>query len=340
MLDKVGCVLHPLLLGILIAYIMEPLASWFQNRYEKRIPFLKKYTKMSRLLSVLSCLFLLLFILCLGLSLLSWNLTYYLKDISFHNIIKRMTAVFSPVLPFFQNLFSKNAFLSQYRTLFLSMAENKTGEFVKNLMEFLLNLPVLIGRTLIGLFIALYLLMDKELFLGWIRKNGRKLLPARYRGTIVGIFVEFQRVFFGYLKGQALDCLFMGIVLSVGLWLLHVPLGISIGILAGIGNLVPYLGPFIAYILTILFCLFEGKTKTLFAALIYLLAIQQIDGSIIGPKLLGNQIRLRPVFILISVLVGGTFFGPAGMILSVPFAGLIKAVYQKREILFFTDRQK
>ena len=330
-MHKFGNILHPILLGIFLAYLMEPMTSWFQTRYQAHVPFLKKRPRLLRAAAVLSCFLFFLSILCLGGALLSWNLVHYFKELSWENFIAKMTEAFAPVSHFFRSFFSRNDKMARYGSMFLSMAEGKLGSMIRNMMESTLTIPVMIGRFFLGLFIAIYLLIDKESFLSWMKKNGSRIFSAKWRRRIICVFTEFQKVFSGYLKGQALDALFMGVLLSVGLALIRVPLGISIGILAGIGNLVPYLGPVIAYVLTTFFCLLEGRFQTLFIAFLYLLIVQQIDGSLIGPKLLGDQIRLRPIFVVIAVLTGGTFFGPLGMVLAVPFAGLIKALYQLRE---------
>lgn len=327
MWDKIGQILHPILLGIFLAYLMEPMTSWFEGQYENRFLFFQKRTRLCRTMAVLSCFLFFLAIFLLGITLLSMNLFYYFQAVSWEGFVDKINHVFQPVIDFFTSL-GDNEKTSRYATMVISMAEGKIKSFLKNIMESTLSLPAFLGRFFIGLIIALYLLIDKESFLSYTKKVSAKLLSEKRRGEILKLWQEFQRVFSGYLKGQAMDAFVMGCLLSVGLGLLRVPLGISIGILAGIGNMVPYLGPFIAYVLTIFFCLLEGKQKTLWFALIYLLIVQQVDGSYIGPKLLGKQIRIRPVFVVIAVLAGGTFFGPIGMILAVPFAGLIKSMWQ------------
>lgn len=262
------------------------------------------------------------------------NLFYYFQAVSWEGFVDKINHVFQPIIDFFTSP-GNNEKTSRYSSMVLSMAEGKLKVFLKHLMESTLSLPAFLGRFFIGLILALYILIDKESFLAYGKKISQKILSEHRREQILKIWQEFQRVFSGYLKGQAMDAFVMGCLLSIGLGVLRVPLGISIGILAGIGNMVPYLGPFIAYALTIFFCLLEGKQKTLWLALLYLLIIQQIDGSYIGPKLLGKQIQIKPVFIVIAVLAGGTFFGPFGMILAVPFAGLVKSMYQllsRREV--------
>lgn len=327
MWDKIGQILYPILLGVFLAYLMEPVTSWFQERYENHFLIFHKKARVCRIVSVLSCFLFFLSIFFLVISLFSMNLFYYFQDVSWEEFLNKISQVFQPIVDFLTSL-GNNEKTSPYSDMVRSMAEGKLNHLLKHFMESTLSLPKFLGRFFIGMIIALYLLIDKEIFLSYARKLGEMFLSERKREQIFKIWQEFQRVFSGYLKGQAMDAFVMGCLLSTGLGLLRVPLGISIGILAGIGNLVPYLGPFIAYVLTIFFCLLEGKQKTMWVALFYLLTIQQVDGSYIGPKLLGKQIQMKPVFIVIAVLIGGTFFGPIGMILAVPFAGLLKSLCQ------------
>ena len=140
---------------------------------------------------------------------------------------------------------------------------------------------------------------------------------------------EAKDILFSYLKGQSLDALIMGILISLGLWIFHVPLGIPIGILAGVGNLIPYLGPIIAFSFTIIVCMIEQRYTLLATTLVYLIIIQQIDSSFIGPKILGRQMQIRPLFIIVSILIGGTLFGVIGMIFAVPAAGILKSFIKK-----------
>ena len=107
------------------------------------------------------------------------------------------------------------------------------------------------------------------------------------------------------------------------------PFTIIIGIFAGICNLVPYFGPIVAYVGTISFGLLYGQNTKVIIAVIALIIVQQIDGSIIGPKLLGDNVSLKPVFILVSVIIGSSLFGIVGMILAVPVAAMIKLMVKK-----------
>jgi predicted PurR-regulated permease PerM len=119
----------------------------------------------------------------------------------------------------------------------------------------------------------------------------------------------------------------MLLLISLVLSITGVKFAIVIGICAGIGNLIPYFGPIVAYVGTTLVCLMNGDIKTLIASLIALFVIQALDGNIIGPKLLSRSIQIHPLIIIISIIFGSALGGFLGMLLAVPVGAYIKLVF-------------
>ena len=111
--------------------------------------------------------------------------------------------------------------------------------------------------------------------------------------------------------------------------LVGVKFAIVIGVLAGIGNLIPYVGPFVAYALTVLVCLISNDFNTMFIAIIALLVIQTIDGQIINPRLLGSTVNVHPMYVIVAIIFGESLGGFMGMIFAVPVAALIKIEFDR-----------
>ena len=133
-----------------------------------------------------------------------------------------------------------------------------------------------------------------------------------------------DRVFSGYIRGQLLDALFMMVVVSIALLLLNVKFAVIIGVLTGIGNLVPYVGPFVAYGCTGFVGIMSQDWKKLIVSIIIVFVIQTIDGNIVNPKLLSHAVKVHPMLVIIALLLGSKIGGLAGMILAVPVAALLK----------------
>jgi len=138
---------------------------------------------------------------------------------------------------------------------------------------------------------------------------------------------DLDYAFSGYIRGQLADAFLMMILISLVLSITGVKFAIVIGIFAGLGNLIPYFGPVIAYISTTIVCLVNGEMQKLVVSMIALLIIQFVDGNIIGPKLLSRSIKIHPLIIIISLIFGSAIGGFLGMLLAVPVGAYIKLVF-------------
>lgn len=317
MLSKLVQIFLVLALGALFAVLFAAPVRKISYFYGKYLPVLRHYPKWRTRIAVLSWYFFLLFFLTALFGLFYANICQYFSNISFSAFLEKINRTL-------QNLFSQVPFLQ------------KIGleKYMLSVIDSLVKLPGILTRIAVAFMISLYLLLDLDHYLQEVRKIRKEMIRNKKGRTVVLIICETKKVLYGYLKGQSLDSLLMGVLIGLGLWLFHVPFGISIGILAGVGNMIPYVGPLIAYSMTCFFCLLEGKKRTLLFAILYLVVIQQIDGSFIGPKLLSRQMEIRPLLVIVSILIGGTLFGPIGMLFAVPAAAVCKTtirILQKRE---------
>lgn len=316
MLENLSYIFSVLILGIFFSVIFYPVVAFTEKNLSKTRIFCKKYRKIPRILSILFCY--LLVCACLaGLLFFLYQMLYqYLCCISWETWGESLVLAcrnFFQKIPFF----SHPSLKEQGMELCFSALEVAAEKTMKCTGNFLVALPKTLGKIGLGVIISIYLLVDRErylLFFQHVTGNEKRMEQLK----------TCQRIFFGYWKGQSLDALLMGVLIGLGLSLLGVPLGAVIGIFAGIGNLIPYLGPLIAYVSTIFICMVEGKGRTLLFALVYLIVIQQVDGSYIGPKLVGKYVNLPPLIIVLAVLIGGTLFGLFGMMLAVPVTAMIR----------------
>ena len=140
---------------------------------------------------------------------------------------------------------------------------------------------------------------------------------------------DADRVFSGYVRGQLMDALFMAVVVSISLSIIGIKYAVIIGILTGIGNLIPYVGPFVAYGSTALVCLLNWNLEKFLVAIAVLFMIQTIDGNVINPKFLSQTIHIHPVLVIVSLLIGSKIGGLIGMLVAVPCGGLAKVYFEK-----------
>ena len=121
----------------------------------------------------------------------------------------------------------------------------------------------------------------------------------------------------------------MMVSVSLVLSLLDIKYSVFIGVMTGIGNVIPYAGPFVAYVLTTSICLIQGDMNKLVLSVVAMFIIQTIDGNVVNPRLLGTKIHIHPLLVIISLLIGGAIGGIAGMILAVSCGALIKRYFER-----------
>jgi len=131
-------------------------------------------------------------------------------------------------------------------------------------------------------------------------------------------------VFSGYIRGQFVDAAIVGVLSSVALLIAGVPSAIVVGVLAGLGNLIPYVGPVLGFLTLVLVCIPAAAWGKLLAGAVILIVIMLVDSNLINPRLLGSNIRIHPLLVVAALIGGGALGGLVGMIVAVPVAALLK----------------
>jgi predicted PurR-regulated permease PerM len=171
-----------------------------------------------------------------------------------------------------------------------------------------------LGKVLLAPAFAFYFLRDRK------RISGTLLLcfPVSWRDTVVKTLREMRRETAGFLRGQLMVSAVVGVFTGVGLLIVGIPAWLLLGMLMGILELIPYVGPFIGGIFVLLFALQGGMSSALWALGIVLL-VQQLEGSVLSPQMMSDATRLHPVAVLLSVMLGGMAGGMMGIVLAIPF---------------------
>lgn len=169
------------------------------------------------------------------------------------------------------------------------------------------------GTLFLSPLIAFYLLRDRRR----IASALTLLAPVRHRARVVRAMREMRRETTGFLRGQMVICLVVAACTSLGLLIAGTPGWLILGILMGLMELVPYVGPWIAGIPAVLFALQGGPMAALWALAVILL-VQQLEGSVLSPRLMSGAVRLHPLTILLAISAGGVLAGAWGMVLALP----------------------
>ncbi|KUJ91234.1 MAG: hypothetical protein XD65_0725 [Caldanaerobacter subterraneus] len=169
--------------------------------------------------------------------------------------------------------------------------------------------------------VTFYFLKDKKVF----KEEIERILPQKYSTKFFNILKKIDKILSKYLRAQIYISTFVAIFTMIGLSLIKVKYAFLIGVLAGILNIIPYVGPILSIIPTVLIGLLDSLTKG-FWALIICLLVQQVENAFITPKIMSDSVGLHPVTVIFSLIAGGELFGIWGLLLSVPIVAMIKAI--------------
>lgn len=180
----------------------------------------------------------------------------------------------------------------------------------------------------LGMIISVYILLSKERFFAQTKKLGYALMPADTMGIVIDITHQSHRIFSGFISGKILDSLIIGILCFIGMTVFRMPYAMLISVIVGVTNVIPYFGPFIGAIPSILILLIAAPAKAIWFAL-FVLLLQQLDGNIIGPKILGDSTGLSSFWVIFSITVFGSLLGFIGMFIGVPLFAVIYSLVRQ-----------
>ena len=156
-----------------------------------------------------------------------------------------------------------------------------------------------------------------------------EIVPPKFIETTMGLIYEADSMLGRYLRGQLIETAFVGTLSIVGLMILKVDYAVIIGSLAGFGNMVPYLGPFVGLVLALLVGVVKYQTVAIVVKILILFAIIQfLDNNFVQPVVLGGSVDISPVPMVFALMAGGQLFGLLGMIFAVPAAGVLKTIFK------------
>lgn len=305
----------PLFIGLIIAYLLSPLVASAEKKMPRPLAIAVTF------LGIFLSFFLLFYSLAL---LILGQLSFYSPTELLANLLHYFTqyeeTISSIITRLPTTLFSEglertlNGFLSGFSDRINAMA---AVDFAKNIGGTIINF-------ILGIVVSFYLLKDHLFFKRLWRKLLHLLLPLKQSARVKEFLLDVDGVISRFLRGQLLDGGIVAIISSLGLSLIGLEFAVFVGLFAGICNIIPYFGPVLGMIPAVMIAVStDGLWKAVLSVLV-LFFIQQVDSTVISPKVVGSSIGLHPVFVLLSVTAGGYFWGILGMLIAVPIAAIIK----------------
>ena len=343
-------ILMPMIMAFVIAYLLNPLLNFFEHTCFKKIQPQLKYSKIRRAISVTST-FILVILLLTGFF---WLLIPQLVD-SVTSLVNQIPGYLDSAKNFMDGLLRDNkalaewfgADLSQFftdlkdeysatdvlNTIGKYLPAVNMGDVLNGATQGVMGVFTTLMNLFVGFVVAIYLLYSKERFAGQSKKVLFALFPRNFTLKTIDILSQTDKMFSGYIFGKVVEALCVALLCFLGCTLLQLPYALLVTVVMFVFNLIPYFGPLIGAIPCTLLILLVDPLKALWFVIL-ICVLQQFDGNVIGPMILGNHTGLTSFWIIFSIFLFGGLFGFFGMIIGVPaFAviySLIRALVEKK----------
>ncbi len=333
---NVFTILTPFIWGLVFAYLFSPLMNYFQRKWYTNFATrfstkVKTRFAIARGLSVFSSILLVNFFI-IGIILLLWP---RLEE-SVINVTARIPEYIISINDWVLGLFKDYPDLrDQVGTAMAELTTNfqdigalissqlpEVTDFLSVISSSIFSVITVFLNLFLGVIISCYILYNKEKFGGQFKRLMYSVFTSEHVDSIYSTFRFMHKVFMGFIGGKLIDSLIIGILCYIGCVILQMPYAPLIAVIIGVTNIIPYFGPFIGAIPSAFIIIMESPVKGLIFA-VFILALQQFDGNILGPRILGNSVGISGFWVMFSILVGSGLFGFTGMLVGVPLFVII-----------------
>lgn len=318
--------LAPFIYGIFFAFILVPLRNIVEQKWLKNVKWSKK-TK--RRLAVAFAMIVMILILVGFFAILMPQLVS-----SIEVFITNLSGYFDTASDAIAKLTKSNPELADRITDLLDTGRNSVTKWLTGasgglsaIMDYVSGLIQGIINFLIGMIIAMYLMADSEKFKLQVKKICYAVFPVRFADKAVYVMKLTADMFYKFIFGKAVDSLIIGILCYICCKFMKMPYTVLIAVVVGITNMIPVFGPFIGAIPCLIILVMIDWVKAL-EFLIFIIILQQCDGNIIGPYILGDAVGLPTVWVMFAIIVGGSLFGVVGMFIGVPAFAVIYTLFK------------
>lgn len=312
-------VISPFLWGIFFAFITVKFASIIESKFPEKMSL-----KTKRLISSLLSIILLIVVIVLVILIIVPQLADSIAKLS-----NTIVSFSSKPTEWINSLTNKNDLSKQVAEFIYEYSNTLVSgiwPFIKTSIPSIVNATITTVSSVlnftIGFIVALYILIDRDRLYNNTKKIFKAFLSKEKYNELTVIYNVSISQFYKFFKGKLLDSLIIGILCFIIMTILGLDFALLISVIVGITNIIPFFGPFIGAVPSALILLMVDPKESLIF-LIMILVLQQVDGNIIGPKILGDSMGLSSLWIMFAIIVGGAYFGFFGMLLGVPVFSII-----------------
>lgn len=316
-------VISPFLAGILIAYLLYTPENKIEIalKKSKKKLFRKKYRTFGILITYIIFILILIIII---------NVILPVVIQSVNELIGNFQGYYTKFMETYNNMpdddFLKSEIIQGALEGIKDIDLKKYVSF-ENLTDYLKGAMSVASRILdifIAFVVSIYILAERTEIINFFKKLFGVTLKKNIYRKLGKYFYSSNQVFFRFISSQLVDAVVVGILTTIAMQIIGVRYAALLGFTIGLFNLIPYFGAIIAVAISALITLITGGFSQAFVMLIVVIILQQIDANIINPKIIGDSLKISPIIVILSVTIGGAYFGVIGMFLAVPVAAVFK----------------
>ena len=333
MLKSLSSILAPIIYGGVIAYLLRPICNWTYALLKGWFPKLKD--SIADTIAIAVSLVIGILVVYALIAILAPRL--YDSVVSIWNTLPEKADQF---IAFLNNTFSGDNALVQFfetssDTIYTAIDSWFKTTIVPNLTNIVSGVGMSVWKVLlflknflIGMIVAIYFLASRKKFKRQANMLLRCTLRPQWAQAVAEEAAFVDQLFAGFLSGKILDSAIIGILCYIGCSIFRFPDALLVSAIVGVTNIIPFFGPFIGGIPSALLIFLEDPIKGLWFVL-FIIVLQQLDGNIIGPKILGNRTGLSSFWVLFSIVLFGGLWGLVGMVIGVPLMAVIYDLISK-----------
>lgn len=327
--DSAAEILRPFIIAAILAYFVNGPVMFFERSF-KFLDKKKPHPTLRRVLAIMTG-----WLACLAALVLFFVIIIPDIKASIVNLINSLPGYFASLKELITSLSQRYGLDISYLNFIMNfeMTPENIMQIIDKYSEVLLpqlgnlaNLSVQIGSLVfdivIAMIISVYLLFSKETLIAQLKKALYAVFHRKPVDVAVRVARETHRTFSGFINGKLLDSLIIGILCFIGMRILNFEYALLISFIVGVTNVIPFFGPFIGAIPSVLLLLMIDPWHSFWFA-VFVFALQQLDGNVIGPKILGDSTGLPALWVMFAILVGGALWGVVGMFIGVPLFAVI-----------------
>lgn len=337
-------ILQPIIYGCIIAYLLNPIVKridwhllpFLQNKIKKP----GRAEKISRGIGIFISITLMITLIVLLCNLLVPELYFSIRSM-IYTLPGQLNDLVVEINEMTTGKTTTSAFLKTALNEGSKMLETwlrndllpKTNELMSNLTVGVINIVSGIFDFLIGIIVSVYILFSREKFISQCKKSVYAIFSPEHANMLLHFTTKSNEIFGGFIIGKLIDSAIIGVLCFFGMSILKMPYTVLISVIIGVTNVIPFFGPYIGAIPSTILIMLQNPMQGLYFVL-FILVLQQFDGNILGPKILGNSTGLSAFWVIVAILLGSGLFGFIGMIMGVPTFAVIYYVVE----LFINSR--